>query len=254
MRILTTFFLFASLLLFETLQAQVIRNQSQPTQASFLSFQAQQQRFGQRNSSLNARNTYEAIGEFDGSPYVFAEAVPATIVAKDGERFRVRFFSVDVYTNEYVVSEEKVLSMDTYIWLQKSELDRVEVEVKSDESTYLRIFKEINAGIGEDKLGICEILYQNEERGIQIIKKYEATYIRGRKGTNVIADVPPKFRSTSEVYSLTKSNGLQHLKKAKDFHKLFDSNEKEVKSFMKRERLAFDESIDIAKVFAQFNL
>lgn len=253
MRHFTLLVTIIGLLSVDLLTAQVIRNQSQPTQANFLSFQAQQQRFGKRNANSSANNTYATIGEFDGSPFVFSSPVPATIVSNDGERFRVRYFSVDAYTDEFVVSEEAELSMDNYIWLEKGEIDRVEVEEKTDESVQIRTFVHIKAGEKSEPLGICEVLYSDEENGMQILKKHEAKFIRGRKGTNVIADVPPKFRSGEEMYSLVQGEGLNKLKKEKDFIKLFGSDQKRVKSMMKKMKLDYQDPKDIQYIFSSLN-
>lgn len=230
--------------------AQFFRIASRPVQPEMAFWQNNANRGPKEVDDRLYYKTYNALGEFNGTPYVLDSLSSARVVNIQGDVFEVRYFNVDAYSDQFVVSKTNNLADEDYIWLNKNDIDYVIVADISGEGKVNRYYKNIE--LINEPLGICEVLFNDEEIGVQVYRKPIRRFVDARKGTNIVADKPARFGKSEEIYVYKVKEGLKKVKNEKAFLKLFGENEKKVKSLIKEMKLDYRNPLHLNNIFAAF--
>lgn len=235
--------------------AQFFRIGSRPVQPEVYFWENYANRGPQAASDKLYYKTYAVLGDFDGTPYVLDSLSSARVVDLKGDVFEVRYFNVDAYSDEFIVSKTNDVKDEDYIWLNKKEIDYIIVADISGDAKVNRYFKNID--FIDESLGICEVLFNDEEIGIQVYRKHTRRFTDARKGTNIVADKPARFGKSEDIYVYKKMQGLKKVKNEKAFLKLFGDDQKRVKGLIKEMNLDYrnpDHLTNIFKAFPEINI
>lgn len=239
-----------SLVFVSSLSAQFFKVASRPVQPGIGFWRDNANRNDNSKESNLYYKNYASLGEYNGTPYVLDSLSAARVVDLKGDVFEVRYFNIDAYSDEFIVSKTNNFTDEDYIWLNKKNIDYVVVADISGEGKVNRYFKNIE--LIDESLGICEVLINDEENGIQVYRKHNRRFTDVRKGTNIIADKPARFGSYEEIYVYKVKEGLKRIKNEKAFLKLFGDDAKKVKKLMKELNLDYDKSEDLETIFRAF--
>ncbi|MBL4662181.1 MAG: hypothetical protein JKY22_01130, partial [Flavobacteriaceae bacterium] len=185
-----------------------------------------------------------------------------------------RNFSGSAYENKefvrgYVFKNGKTLASNIAL---RYNVKRDEIEIKkslssSDESArvmvknndiYIKIlnktfvYSPIKEGI--DKAGYFMVVH--EGTNYSLYKKLTKKFIEGRETVNSIAqDTPPSFQNKERYYLVSKVNEsfTAFPKSKKGKLKIFPTNKKEIKSFVKTNRLNINRDYHLAKLVKYFD-
>lgn len=238
------------LLFVSSATAQFFRIASRPVQPEMAFWQNNANRGPKEVDDRLYYKTYNALGDFDGTPYVLDSLSSARVVDIQGDVFEVRYFNIDAYSDQFVVSKTNNIADEDYIWLNKKDIDYVVVADISGEAKVNRYYKNIE--FIDESLGICEVLFNGEEIGIQVYRKPIRRFVDARKGTNIVADKPARFGKSEDIYIYKEKEGLKKIKNQKAFIKLFGDNQKKVKSLIKEMKLDYRNPLHLDNIFTAF--
>jgi len=185
-----------------------------------------------------------------------------------------RNFTGSAYENEdfvsgYVFKNGKTLASNVAL-RYNAKRDEIEVKRKinsSNESArvlvknddiYIKILKKVfvysPVREGIDKAGYFMVLHDGTN--FSLYKKLTKKFLEGREAINSITrDTPPAFQDKEVYYLVNKVNGsfTAFPKSKKGKLKVFDSNKKEIKAFVKENRLNIKKDYDLAKLVKYYD-
>lgn len=203
-------------------------------------------------SNMNLR-TYSQLGDYTGSPFAFENFEQAIIYTKAGDNKGVKYFNFDAYSNRFVISEGNGVTQNDFLWLNNAQIDKVIVEL--DGGAKLKILTLEPSVRFKNEASIIELLYGEE--GIRFVRKYDKKYNPPRESNSGYTSSnasKARFRSNEEVYFIEVTKDPVYLKNDKAFAKLFGDQEKDVRKFMKKEKLDFDNPQHLPIIMANFPL
>ena len=233
-----------------TATAQFFRIGSRPVQPEIAIWEMLGNQSAKQVENRLYYKSYGVLGDYSGTPYVLDSLSTARVVDSKGDIYEVRYFNVDAYSDEFIVSKTNNLADEDYIWLNKKEIDFVIVANTSGNDKSKRYFKNIE--FIDEPLGICEVLFNNEEIGIQVYRKHNRKFTDAIQGTNIIADRPPRFGKSEYIYVFKVKEGLVRVKNEKAFVKLFGENKKKVKKLIKEMKLDYRNPDHLINIFLAF--
>ena len=131
------------------------------------------------------------------------------------------------------------------------------VLVKNDD-IYIKILNKVfvysPVKEGIEKAGYFMVVH--EGANYSLYKKLTKKFIEGREAINSITrDTPPAFRDKEVYYLVNKTDGsfVTFPKSKKGKLKIFSSNKKEIKTFVKTNRLNINKGYDLAKLVKYYD-
>lgn len=232
--------------------AQFFRVNSRPVQPEVLFWQQVGDRNGREKLDDGVYKSYEELGTYFGTPYILDSLSTGKIVDMGGAVYKANYLNVDAYSDEFIMSKTNNLADRDYIWPEKLSIDYIEVLDTSSGSPVNRIFKYIPFEFRGVVLGICEILYANEELGIQVQLKHNRHFRDSGRSTNLFQGTPAKFIASEWVFVFKEGEGLTRIKKEKDFLNLFGEDASKVKKLMNEMNLDYTNAAHLSQIFRAF--
>jgi hypothetical protein len=205
--------------------------------------------------SASAKNlntqTYSQLGDYTGSPFIYDDFQQAVIFTKAGEEKRVPFFNLDAYSNRYVISEGNGVDKNNFLWLNSDQIEKVTVEIDGG-ITLQTLYLETSLK-SKNESAIVELLYG--EGDIKFVRKYEKEYSKQSNfntGYTSSNDAKARFKSGDEVYFVRRTFEPISLKNSKAFAKLYGKKDKEVRKFMKKQKLDYDNPEHLPIILASY--
>lgn len=234
------------------LSAQFFRVNSRPVQPEVLFWQQVGDRNGREKLDDGQYTSYEELGNYIGSPYLLESLSAGKIVDMGGAVYKANYLNVDAYSDEFIMSKTNNLADNDYIWPEKRSIDYIEVLDTSSGRPIDRVFKYIPLEYRGETLGICEILYANEDLGIQVQLKHRRLFKDAGRSTNLFAGTPAKFTDSEWMFVFQEGEGLTRIKKEKDFLELFGNDAKKVEKLMREMNLDYKNSAHLSQIFSAF--
>lgn len=171
-----------------------------------------------------------------GSPYVNKKFSPVKVEGFDDQVFTGRF---NAYNGEMEINlGTKIIALDNS--------KDYSVVYTQDNKVY-KIFNYSTAQ-GESKRGFLNIVSQKPDYSLlkeEIIKYQDKV----KAATSYQSDKPAKFIKGSAVYYIKKTNVIRAFPtRKKDLLKAYAKDAKEVKSFLKKEKISFKKEKDLIKL------
>jgi len=217
---------------------------------------------------FNTSTSFAQMGteEAESTNYISSRAI--TINANE------RNFSGSAYENKdfasgYVFKNGKTLASNVAL---RYNAKRDEVEVKSslnstnesarvlvkNDDIYIKILNKVfvysPVKEGIDRAGYFMVIH--EGANYSLYKKLTKKFIEGREAINSITrDTPPAFQDKEVYYLVNKTDGSFTVfpKSRKGKLKIFAGNKKEIKNFVKENRLNVNKDYDLAKLVKYYD-
>lgn len=185
-----------------------------------------------------------------------------------------RDFSGSSYENEefvngYVFKDGKILATNVAL-RYNAKRDEIEVKKSVDSGNesarvliksndiYIKILNKVFVYSpvmpGIDKAGYFMAMHEGEK--YSLFKKITKEYIEGREAVNSITrDTPPAFKEVETFYLVDKSDGsfIQFPKSRKGKLKLFPDHKKELKEFVKENKLNINRDYNLTKLVRYYD-
>jgi len=102
--------------------------------------------------------------------------------------------------------------------------------------------------------GYFKVLVENES-GVSLYKKYKKQYIEGMKAVNSVAsDIAPTYKEKSIFYTVNAKGEFNEMPKSKGGKiSSLGSHKKELKAYVKKEKLNISKEKDLSKLISYFN-
>lgn len=217
---------------------------------------------------FNTTTSFAQMGTEETESTNYLSSRPITINANE------RNFSGSAYENKefvkgYVFKNGKTLASNVAL---RYNAKRDEIEVKSSPSSsnesarvlvknddiYIKILNKVfvysPVREGIDKAGYFMVIH--EGANYSLYKKLTKKFIEGREAINSITrDTPPAFQDKEVYYLVNKTDGsfTTFPKSKKGKLKIFSTHKKEVKNFVKTNRLNINKDYDLAKLVKYYD-
>jgi hypothetical protein len=193
------------------------------------------------NQSIKIQNN----NEYAGTPYAEKE-----------------FQSGNIYLNGTVVASNialryNVLRDELEVKSSQSNADAQAKVLKRDEDIYVRILNDVyvymKPSSNEIVSGYFKVIYEGEK--YHLYQKLTKEFIEGKKAINSVArDVPPTYKGDEELYLVPVDGTPIELSGSKNRKlKAFPSNNKELKKYIKENKLNINKDYSLKKLVAYYN-
>ncbi len=179
--------------------------------------------------------TISLYHNIDGTPYYYPEKQSADLVLHDGYIIEDIPLQIDLYANEFVVTNEK--GTDTYLDLNFYK------EIKVNYGLEVHHFKRVRPDRPEE---LFQVLYEDEN--FTLIKSKEVKHVESSLINSGQRETINKFDQSTH-YDLIRNSEIARLSlKKKKFYKSFSSKEADImKAYAKKEGLKMNEEAHFIK-------
>lgn len=180
-----------------------------------------------------------------GSQYITDDFVPAKISISKNEVFQIKFNGV--------LDEIVVKGQDGKPYALNKHLKDIKITLIGSKKAY-QMFDYVNEN--DTRLSGYFLLNATSNSNIKLLKKEKIKFFEEKVATNGYdSNVPAQYKRLKDKFFIKKNDELaiEIPTNKKDFAKLFPKRQKEILSFIKKEKIKFKKESDLLKLVNHLN-